>query len=144
LHSGSPPTHNAISAHVTSAWTRVIRRPADIVRLGIDTVFREHSALLDPDFPAGCEIQAYMATKSHMLARFRGERRMPNTTSNLSQLIHEQDAAVRLGVSISTLRRWRRAGTGPRFVRFSRLVFYRPEDLDNFVGVHLSKPSGVR
>jgi hypothetical protein len=52
----------------------------------------------------------------------------------------EHQAATLLRHSVSTLRRWRRAGTGPQFVRFGRVILYRSADLDNFITTHLSKP----
>jgi len=56
-----------------------------------------------------------------------------------SQLLTEQQAAASLRHSVSTLRRWRRAGTGPTFVRFGRVILYRVEDIEEFVMTHLSK-----
>jgi predicted DNA-binding transcriptional regulator AlpA len=48
-------------------------------------------------------------------------------------LLNEADAALYLSLSLTTLRRHRAAGTGPRCVRFGRLVRYRVCDLDAFV-----------
>jgi helix-turn-helix protein len=75
-------------------------------------------------------------------AVFRGERRMSNIESPLQnpQLLTERQAADWLRHSLPTLRRWRRAGNGPRFVRFGRLILYRLEDLDAFLVTHLSNP----
>ena len=48
--------------------------------------------------------------------------------------ISEVEAAAYLGVSASTLTRWRRIGVGPAFVRLGlRLVAYRPGDLDAYI-----------
>lgn len=48
--------------------------------------------------------------------------------------VDPQTAASMLDVSVSTLRRWRREGRGPKAVKVSqRLVRYRPEDLRRFL-----------
>ncbi len=39
-------------------------------------------------------------------------------------------AAERLGLSPSTLNKWRIQGRGPRFTKLGRAVCYRPADLD--------------
>ena len=44
-------------------------------------------------------------------------------------LVDQRTAASMLGISVSTLRRWQREGRGPRAIRVSRLIRYRPEDL---------------
>jgi len=41
-----------------------------------------------------------------------------------------REAATRLGLSASTLNKWRTQGRGPRYVKLGRSVFYRPADLD--------------
>ena len=45
----------------------------------------------------------------------------------------DQEVASRLGLSVATLRAWRRRGVGPRFVRFGRAVRYMPEDVERYV-----------
>lgn len=50
-----------------------------------------------------------------------------------SALITEKDVAARLGLSPATLRNWRVAGRGPRFVKLSRAVRYRPADVAAWV-----------
>lgn len=40
------------------------------------------------------------------------------------------DAARHLGISPSTLAKWRLSGKGPRYVKAGRRVLYRPADLD--------------
>jgi Helix-turn-helix domain len=55
-------------------------------------------------------------------------------TSNLPEpLITEGEAACILRVSLTSLRRWRRQGSGPMFRKFGRTVRYRPADLLDFV-----------
>ncbi len=48
-------------------------------------------------------------------------------------LLTEQQAAVRLGLSIKTLQGWRWRGCGPRFLKLGRAVRYRISELDAFV-----------
>jgi predicted site-specific integrase-resolvase len=48
-------------------------------------------------------------------------------------VVDQATAARMLGVSVSTLRRWGREGRGPRVIRLSRLVRYRPSDLRRFL-----------
>jgi hypothetical protein len=49
-------------------------------------------------------------------------------------LVVDQETAARMiGVSASTLRRWRRQGVGPEAICISRLVRYRPRDLEQFL-----------
>jgi hypothetical protein len=50
--------------------------------------------------------------------------------------LREQQAADFLGVSISTLRRWRWTKRGPRHFRVDNLIRYRLADLDRFVDQH--------
>lgn len=52
-------------------------------------------------------------------------------------MLKVKDAAERLGLSISTLNKWRCYGTGPRFVKMGSAVFYRAEDLDAFVSAQV-------
>lgn len=42
-------------------------------------------------------------------------------------------AAARLGLSKSTLNKWRCFGTGPAFIKLGAAVFYQAEDLDAWV-----------
>ena len=49
-------------------------------------------------------------------------------------LLNEREAARRLGLRIATLRRWRWAGKGPRFLKLCGAVRYDPADLDMFIG----------
>jgi hypothetical protein len=45
----------------------------------------------------------------------------------------ERFAAARLGVSVETMRTWRKQNRGPRFRRLERCVRYRISDLEAFV-----------
>lgn len=48
-------------------------------------------------------------------------------------LVREREAARMLGVSVAALRRWRREGRGPVFVKMERCVGYRIRDLESYV-----------
>ncbi|HEY0113383.1 MAG TPA: helix-turn-helix domain-containing protein [Allosphingosinicella sp.] len=44
--------------------------------------------------------------------------------------VRVKDAASQLGLSASTLNKWRTQGRGPRFVKLGRTVCYRLSDLE--------------
>jgi hypothetical protein len=48
-------------------------------------------------------------------------------------LMKEGEAATVLAIEVTTLRRWRWAGTGPRFVKIGAAVRYDPADLAAFI-----------
>jgi hypothetical protein len=48
-------------------------------------------------------------------------------------LMTECDVAQRLHVSLASLRRWRLERRGPRFIKVSSLVRYRPEDVEEWL-----------
>ncbi len=48
-------------------------------------------------------------------------------------LFSEKDVARQLNCTVSALRRWRREGRGPLFVKIERLVRYRQEDIEDFI-----------
>ena len=48
-------------------------------------------------------------------------------------LINEHEAARRLGLKVSTLRRWRWQGCGPTFCRIGAAVRYDPRELADFI-----------
>ena len=54
---------------------------------------------------------------------------------NVSQprLMNEHRAAEYLAVKVATLRRWRWAGRGPRFIKIGGAVRYDPADLAEFI-----------
>jgi len=52
----------------------------------------------------------------------------------------ESEAARQLGISISGLRKWRRNGSGPKFVRLGRLVRYRANDVKSWLDRHTVEP----
>lgn len=51
-------------------------------------------------------------------------------------LMKVADAAVELGLSASTLNKWRTQGRGPKFVKLGRSVCYRPADLEAWLDGH--------
>jgi predicted site-specific integrase-resolvase len=53
--------------------------------------------------------------------------------SQALKVIREYEAARILGVSVAALRRWRREGRGPAFVRMERCIGYRLRDLESFL-----------
>jgi hypothetical protein len=53
------------------------------------------------------------------------------------QILREGEAARTLGVSVAALRRWRREGRGPAFVRIERCIGYRLCDLESFLTENL-------
>lgn len=53
---------------------------------------------------------------------------MPETAT----LLNTHDAATRLGVSLPTLARWRRLGTGPRFLKRGGVIFYTTDEIGAF------------
>jgi predicted DNA-binding transcriptional regulator AlpA len=55
-----------------------------------------------------------------------------------STLINETEAARRLGLAVSTLRRWRWQGNPPQFVKIGSAVRYDPIVIDDLI------TSGIR
>lgn len=51
-------------------------------------------------------------------------------------LMTMQQVSARLGVSIDTLRTWRKVGTGPPSARIGRVVRYRTGDVAAWVDAH--------
>jgi Helix-turn-helix domain len=138
--------HNSSNARVTLVSDRVTRRPVGQQSpLGIYRVSRGHLALPWNDFPARCEIQPNPSADTPIrVGGISRRRRMPYSEleprprfqTPTFQLLTERQAADLLRHSLSTLRRWRRVGRGPVFVRFGRTVLYRLEDLETFITTH--------
>ena len=51
----------------------------------------------------------------------------------MNQIMKEHDASKVLGVSVSTLRRWRILGSGPVFRKLNGAVRYATPDLQKFI-----------
>jgi len=47
--------------------------------------------------------------------------------------LSEKDAALYLGISLSTIRRWRHSHTGPAYYRFGGVLRYGHAALDAFI-----------
>ena len=54
-------------------------------------------------------------------------------------LLTEEEVARHLHVSLAALRRWRLEKRGPKFIKVSALVRYRPEELEEWLA---SQPVG--
>jgi predicted DNA-binding transcriptional regulator AlpA len=57
----------------------------------------------------------------------------------MQNLLTEQEVSRQLHVSLATLRRWRLERRGPKFIKVSSLVRYRPEELEEWLA---SQPVG--
>jgi hypothetical protein len=62
------------------------------------------------------------------------------TADTLDRALQSCDAAPILGVTVATLKMWRRTGTGPRYVRFGNRVRYRASDLASWLAEHTVTP----
>jgi predicted DNA-binding transcriptional regulator AlpA len=51
----------------------------------------------------------------------------------MSKLYSVEETAAKTGVSVSTLNKWRVAGSGPKFIKLGRRVLYRDEDIQAFI-----------
>jgi predicted DNA-binding transcriptional regulator AlpA len=58
---------------------------------------------------------------------------------SVPQFLTEKQTAERLAVSVAALRRWRSENRGPGYLKFGRLVRYRSEDIDQWLG---TRPQG--
>jgi predicted DNA-binding transcriptional regulator AlpA len=47
----------------------------------------------------------------------------------VSALLNEHDVAIRTGLSVASVRRWRILKKGPRYLKIGAAVRYRPEDV---------------
>ncbi len=57
----------------------------------------------------------------------------PNRADPETHLITEREAAARLGLAVTTLRRWRWSGKPPPFVKISAAVRYDPRVIREFI-----------
>lgn len=53
-----------------------------------------------------------------------------------STFLSEKEASAYLGVSLSTIRRWRRANAGPSYFRFGDVLRYAQDGLDTFIAAN--------
>lgn len=63
-------------------------------------------------------------------------------TSEIS-VVREWEAAKLMGVSAAALRRWRREGRGPKYIRMERCVGYLAADLESYLRNQRSGQSGA-
>ncbi len=71
-------------------------------------------------------------TKHHMNIQNETDK-----SSISSQVLTTSEAARYLGLSASTLNRWRCYGTGPKYLKLGRAVRYRADELDAFLEAKL-------
>jgi predicted site-specific integrase-resolvase len=64
---------------------------------------------------------------------------METLSTELPRMLNETAVAETLSVSIAALRRWRREGRGPRFVRLERCVRYSERDVENYLSINASE-----
>jgi predicted DNA-binding transcriptional regulator AlpA len=57
----------------------------------------------------------------------------------IETLLNEHDVARITGLSVASVRRWRLLKQGPKFLKISASVRYRPEDLKTWLD---SRPTG--
>lgn len=55
------------------------------------------------------------------------------TIKDRGSLLLERDIAERLKVSVSSVRKWRRTGKGPNFLRFGKVVRYDARDVQRWL-----------
>jgi predicted DNA-binding transcriptional regulator AlpA len=60
-----------------------------------------------------------------------------------SKLLTEHDVALHYGLSVETIRKWRRLGSGPKFIKIGAgkgPVRYRAADIDEFDKAAIVQP----
>jgi predicted DNA-binding transcriptional regulator AlpA len=67
---------------------------------------------------------------------------MKGSAEVTSPLFTEKEAAHYLTRSVSSLRRGRRSGTGPKFVRIGRSVRYQKSQLDAYIDARVAMRAG--
>ena len=56
------------------------------------------------------------------------------------QLVNEYQAAEQLCIAVQTLRNWRHMRRGPAYLKISRSVRYKPEDLEAYMDANRIDP----
>ena len=60
----------------------------------------------------------------------------------MSNLLNKHEASAAIGVTWKALEKWRRQGTGPRFIRISKTcVRYDPADIREFIDKRREGPT---
>ncbi len=67
---------------------------------------------------------------------------MKGSTEVVSPLFTEKETASYLRRSISSIRRGRKNGSGPEFIRIGRSVLYRKSQLDEFIADRVTGRAG--
>jgi hypothetical protein len=60
-----------------------------------------------------------------------------------NRLLNEHEAAERLGLAVSTLRRWRWSRRGPAWCKVGWAVRYSPRDLQSFIDQGRCQPTAA-
>ena len=58
----------------------------------------------------------------------------------IRKLLDSKEVAEITGRSVRSVERDRESGDGCPYVRFGRLIRYRPEDVEKYIAAHLSGP----
>ncbi len=61
----------------------------------------------------------------------------------MNQVVNENRAAEILCVAVQTMRNWRHQRKGPPYLKLSRSVRYKLEDLENFINSKRVEPDKV-
>lgn len=61
-----------------------------------------------------------------------------DTPEHILGIIDQRTLALSLGVTVGTLREWRRTGKGPPFARLEKAVVYRLEDVQAWIRSRLT------
>ena len=62
--------------------------------------------------------------------------------STIERPLSERDAAHYIGISVHTLRKWRKAGKAPAHFSASRVIRYPKKELDEFIAAHTTTNAG--
>jgi len=56
------------------------------------------------------------------------------------ELLSEDDFALAVGVTVSTLQTWRATGVGPKYTKVGKTVFYRNTDISEYANSNVQTP----
>ncbi|MEM0961677.1 MAG: helix-turn-helix domain-containing protein [Bacteroidota bacterium] len=80
-------------------------------------------------------LEAVQASVADVMTRLDGLERAPIPEGAGREWLSPEDAAEHVGVSTTTLARWRSAGEGPPYTKpTGTLVRYRRDELDDWMG----------
>jgi hypothetical protein len=66
-----------------------------------------------------------------------GDKAVDNDLKSDFGLMSQQDLSALVCVTKETLREWRRLKQGPDFVRMGKSVFYRRQDVENWIAANV-------